>query len=97
MRCVGVASVVSQPQVGYPRLAQESVGASERVMEYLDRQPAAQLNSGATLPSFSGRVLGSLGHHVMGTAQLVVDRDPHACAHDVCIILGAALWRVTTS
>ncbi len=36
--------------------AQESVGASERVMEYLERPPAPQLAPGATLPSFSGRV-----------------------------------------
>ena len=34
---------------------QESVGASERVMEYLDRPPAAQLGTGRMLPSFSGR------------------------------------------
>ena len=31
------------------------MGASERVMEYLDRPPAAQLGTGRTLPSFSGR------------------------------------------
>ena len=34
----------------------ESIGASERVMEHLDRPPAQQLASGRVLPSFSGRV-----------------------------------------
>jgi ABC-type multidrug transport system fused ATPase/permease subunit len=34
----------------------ESIGASERVMEYLDRPPAQQLSSGRTLPEFTGRV-----------------------------------------
>lgn len=34
----------------------ESIGASERVMEYLDRQAAPQLSSGRTLPNFTGKV-----------------------------------------
>lgn len=34
----------------------ESIGASERVMDYLDRGAAPQLSPGRTLPGFSGRV-----------------------------------------
>ena len=34
----------------------ESIGASERVMEYLDRPPAPQLSGGRVLPYFTGRV-----------------------------------------
>ena len=34
----------------------ESIGASERVMEYLDREYAPQLCSGRVLPEFQGRV-----------------------------------------
>lgn len=34
----------------------ESIGASERVMDYLDRGVAPQLSSGRTVPNFSGRV-----------------------------------------
>ena len=34
----------------------ESIGASERVMDYLDRGAAPQLCSGRILPDFSGRV-----------------------------------------
>lgn len=34
----------------------ESIGASERVMEYLDREHAPQLCSGRILPSFQGKV-----------------------------------------
>ena len=34
----------------------ESIGASERVMEFLDKPPAAQLAPGRVLPHFSGSV-----------------------------------------
>ena len=34
----------------------ESIGASERVMEYLDRDYAPQLSSGRILQNFQGRV-----------------------------------------
>ena len=34
----------------------ESIGASERVMEFLDKPPAAQLAPGRVLPQFSGSV-----------------------------------------
>ena len=34
----------------------ESIGASERVMEYLDRDIAPQLCTGCTLPNFRGKV-----------------------------------------
>ena len=34
----------------------ESIGASERVMEYLDREYAPQLCSGRVLPNFQGKV-----------------------------------------
>ena len=34
----------------------ESIGASERVMEYLDRDIAPQLSKGRTLPDFCGKV-----------------------------------------
>ena len=34
----------------------ESIGASERVMEYLDREYAPQLCSGRILPNFQGKV-----------------------------------------
>ncbi len=40
----------------------ESIGASERVMDYLDRGAAPQLSSGRTLPSFSGRVSLTCSH-----------------------------------
>ena len=36
----------------------ESIGASERVMGYLDRPPAPQLSGGRVLPYFTGRVRG---------------------------------------
>ena len=34
----------------------EAIGASERVMYYLDKPPAPQIAAGQTLPSWSGRV-----------------------------------------
>ena len=34
----------------------ESIGASERVMEYLDREIAPQLCKGRILPDFQGKV-----------------------------------------
>lgn len=34
----------------------EAIGASERVMYYLDKPPAAQIAAGRKLPSWSGRV-----------------------------------------
>lgn len=34
----------------------ESIGASERVMEYLDRKHAPQLSKGRILPDFQGKV-----------------------------------------
>lgn len=37
----------------------ESIGASERVMEFLDKPSAPQLASGSTLPDFSGQASAS--------------------------------------
>lgn len=34
----------------------ESIGASERVMEYLDREHAPQLSKGRILQNFTGKV-----------------------------------------
>lgn len=34
----------------------ESIGASERVMEFLDKPPAPQLAAGRILPDFTGKV-----------------------------------------
>jgi len=35
----------------------EAIGASERVMYYLDKPPAPQIAAGPTLPSWSGKVI----------------------------------------
>ena len=41
----------------------ESIGASERVMEYLDRDIAPQLSKGRTLPDFRGKVADCCPDH----------------------------------
>ena len=49
----------------------ESIGASERVMEYLDRETAPQLSKGRILPDFTGKVgtILSKGEYQSGGAR----------------------------
>ena len=52
----------------------EAIGASERVMYYLDRPPAPQIAAGRKLPSWSGKVHPF--HHLCCVSVTVDGRNP---------------------
>ncbi len=50
----------------------ESIGASERVMEYLDRETAPQLSKGRILPNFRGKVSSCCPKALLTSTQVLV-------------------------